>query len=75
VTHLPQIASMADNHYFIEKHSGDNDTVTTVRLLDKNGQIEEISRLSGAKDISKQASENAKQMKEWSNRYKKTIGS
>lgn len=70
VTHLPQIASMADNHYFIEKKSVGNETITNVSPLDFDGQIDEISRLSGAKDISGQSLENARQMKEWSNSYK-----
>lgn len=73
VTHLPQIASMADNHYFIDKHTLDGQTYTSVKMLDRAGQIEEISRLSGGKDISSQASENAQQMKIWSDEYKKSI--
>jgi len=73
VTHLPQIAAMADNHYFIEKKVKNDQTITTVRKLDLLSEIEEISRLSGAKDISAQATENAKQMKNWSNEFKKTL--
>jgi len=73
VTHLPQIASMADSHFFIEKKAEGGETQTTVRLLDKNGEIEEISRLSGAKDISNTATANASQMKSWSSDFKKEI--
>lgn len=73
VTHLPQIASMADTHFFIDKVAKDGQTNTRVALLDKNGEIEEIARLSGGKDISSGATENAVQMKKWSNDYKKSL--
>ena len=70
VTHLPQIASMADDHYFIDKFTADDKTYTRVTKLDENATIDEIARLSGGKDISSGATENALQMKKWSNDYK-----
>lgn len=73
VTHLPQIASMADNHYFIDKYAADGKTYTRVAALDKNAQIDEIARLSGGKDISSGAIENAGQMKKWSDEYKNSL--
>ncbi len=73
VTHLPQIAAMADNHYFISKFSKDNQTYTLVTSLNEDGQIEEIARLSGGKDISTQATENALEMKKWSVEYKNSL--
>ncbi|MCL2062557.1 MAG: DNA repair protein RecN [Firmicutes bacterium] len=73
VTHLPQIAAMADHHYYIEKSLVKGSTVTGVRLLNQQDEIEEISRLSGAKDISAQAYENARQMKKWSSDFKKKL--
>ena len=73
VTHLPQIASMADNHYFIDKYAADGKTYTRVAALDKNAQIDEIARPSGGKDISSGAIENAGQMKKWSDEYKNSL--
>jgi len=73
VTHLPQIAAMADNHFYIEKKVENASTVTHVALLDTAGEIEEVSRLSGAKDISKQASQNASEMKIWSREFKNSL--
>ena len=70
VTHLPQIASMADEHFFIDKKSLDGKTITVVKTLTDDEKIDEIARLSGAKDISEGANENARQMKVWSNEYK-----
>jgi DNA repair protein RecN (Recombination protein N) len=50
ITHLPQIASFADQHYVIEKREADGRTRTSVRLLTDAGRREEIARmLSGAK--------------------------
>jgi DNA repair protein RecN (Recombination protein N) len=50
ITHLPQIASFADQHYVIEKHEAEGRTKTSVRLLTDTGRREEIARmLSGAK--------------------------
>lgn len=73
VTHLAQIASMADNHFYIRKYIEQQQTYTDVRLLDENGMIEEISRLSGSKDISSQTIKNAEEMKTWSNNYKASL--
>ena len=73
VTHLPQIAAMADTHYFIDKFTEDGQTYTRLTLLDANASIEEVSRLSGAKDISSEAFKNAAQMKKWSDDYKASI--
>lgn len=70
VTHLPQIAAMADSHYFIDKQTVGGETATRVTLLDRNGSIEEISRLSGAKDISSSSRRNAEEMKVWSDNFK-----
>ena len=73
VTHLPQIASMADDHYFIDKFTADDKTYTRVTKLDDNATVDEIARLSGGKDISSGATENALQMKKWSNDYKQSL--
>lgn len=73
VTHLPQIASMADNHYYIVKNVVENQTQTDVSLLDFTGEVGEISRLSGGKDISSRSEENARQMKKWSDDFKSSL--
>lgn len=51
VTHLPQIAVMADHHLFIEKQTQDKDTVSSVRPLKFEERIEEIGRLIGGDTI------------------------
>jgi len=51
ITHLPQIAAMADQHYLIEKREQDGRTRTTVQLLDSDGRQREIARLYGGEHI------------------------
>lgn len=62
VTHLPQIAAMADTHYCVEKIVSDNRVVTRVRKLDGQGRVEEISRMLGGKDTTKTALKYAEEM-------------
>lgn len=51
ITHLPQIAAMADHHYLIEKAVSGGKTRTTVNLLDPDGAAREIARLHGGDHI------------------------
>lgn len=70
ITHLPQIASMADSHYMIEKTVENNKTITNIRKLDENQEIEEISRLIGGEAITEATIANAKEMKDLANKTK-----
>jgi len=60
VTHLSQIAVMADTHYMIEKHDENNRTVTNVHLLDFDGRVQEIARIMGGENPSELMLENAR---------------
>lgn len=73
VTHLPQIAAMADFQYYIEKSTDGKSTRTDVRCLDREGMINEISRLSGARGISSAARLSASELKDWCDSYKKSL--
>ena len=62
ITHLPQIASFADQHFLIEKHESGGRTKTTVRPLEAEARREEIARmLSGAK-VTEASLKNADQL-------------
>ncbi|MCR4788682.1 MAG: DNA repair protein RecN [Lachnospiraceae bacterium] len=63
ITHLPQIASMADSHFLIEKSVSEGRTVTGIRKLDEEGSIRELARMLGNDDITEAAIENAREMK------------
>jgi len=52
VTHLPQIAAMADNHYVIRKEERSGRTYTDVLALDREGRKHELARLHGGDNIS-----------------------
>ncbi len=62
ITHLPQIASFAANHYKIEKTVKNNRTFTTVTKLSFDERVEEIARLSAGSHITQAALQNAKEM-------------
>ncbi|MBD5132305.1 MAG: DNA repair protein RecN [Clostridiales bacterium] len=73
VTHLAQIAAMADGHYYIEKREVDGDTATRVTRLDRNGIVGELARLSGSKGISDSADKNAAELKSWCDNFKSNL--
>jgi DNA repair protein RecN (Recombination protein N) len=62
VTHLAQIACMADNHFLIEKVSVGDNTKTTVMKLEGNGNIKEIARLIGGETTSETSLKFAEEM-------------
>ncbi len=51
ITHLPQIAAMADKHFLIEKETSNNQTVTMVKNLDENSAVAEVARLMGSATV------------------------
>lgn len=61
VTHLAQMAVMADNHLLIEKNIQGDRTVTTVRTLDYEQRKYEIARIMGGENITELMLENAEQ--------------
>ena len=64
ITHLPQIAVMADNHYMIEKNTKDDLTKTNVKRLGQNETVHEIARIIGGATISDITLQNAREMLE-----------
>ena len=70
ITHLPQLASMADTHYLINKSTANGQTVTELVLLDKDSRLKELSRLIGGQDKSAYAIPHAKEMLDFAQEYK-----
>lgn len=64
ITHLAQIASMADNHYVIEKKVEGNATATSIRALSENESIDELARILGGARITDIVMQSAREMKE-----------
>lgn len=64
ITHLPQIAAMADVHFVIEKSSTDETTITDIRRTDEEESLKELARLLGSDVLTEAALTNAREMKE-----------
>ena len=63
ITHLPQIAALADTHFLIEKHSDGETTRTTVSSLDDEACVYELARLTGGAKITDATLTAAREMK------------
>lgn len=64
ITHLPQIAAMADAHFLIEKKVSDNQTHSNIIKLSKEDSITELARMLGGVEITDAVVKNAQEMKE-----------
>ena len=62
ITHLPQVACLADHHYCIEKMITDHETTTTVHILNNDSRIEEIAKMLSGEKLTPEAIENAKKL-------------
>lgn len=62
ITHLPQIASMADNHFFISKKTDANHTYTDIYSLDQMGQKKELARMLGGVTLTDTTMKHAEEM-------------
>jgi DNA repair protein RecN (Recombination protein N) len=71
VTHAPQIAAFADNHFKIDKLSRADDTKTVITELNSIQITEEIARMLAGKKISKKFEESAKELLSFSRKYKR----
>ena len=63
ITHLPQIAAMADDHYVIEKSAMEQRTITEIYHLSDDASVGEIARLLGGVEITEAVMQNAREMK------------
>ncbi len=64
ITHLPQIAAMADNHYLIEKKVEGTVTRTQIGELDQGDSVMELARMLGGVEVTEAVEHSAKEMKE-----------
>lgn len=71
ITHLAQIASMADAHFLIEKGLKKDRTVTDIRKLSEQESMKELARLLGSGELTEAVLENAREMKEAAAKVKK----
>lgn len=67
ITHSPQIASIAKNHFFIEKKIIDNNTYSKIKKLDDDNKVHEIARLLSGIKITETSLNNALELIKFSN--------
>lgn len=73
ITHLAQIAAMADTHFVIEKTAGGGNTRTDIRPLSREDMPQELARILGGAEITDAVRENAREMKELAEKYKGSV--
>ena len=73
ITHLPQIASMADSHFLIEKSSQRNKTVTNIRKMEEEESIQELGRMLGGAKITDTVLQSAREMKDLATATKNSL--
>ena len=71
VTHLPQIAAMADTHFSVEKGERDGRTYTNVERLDREGRREELARLVGGASVTQALLDGAAELLQQADQYRK----
>jgi len=62
VTHLPQVASLADRHFRVSKVTDGKTTRTQLQSLDKDGRIQELARMLGGVEITRKTLDHAAEM-------------
>ena len=70
ITHLAQIAAMADHHFEISKTVESNGTATHIRELDEESSVRELARILGGAEITPAVLESAREMKELARKLK-----
>ncbi|MDR0951897.1 MAG: DNA repair protein RecN [Oscillospiraceae bacterium] len=73
VTHLPQLAAMADTHFLVEKAERDGRTFTDVIELDKDGRTRELARLHGGENVTENTLCSAREQLDAAQAFKKSL--
>jgi len=73
ISHLPQVAAMADHHYYIKKQEEAHRTVTSLTEIFDNARIDEISRMMSGAEVTDLTFQHAKELVEIANGRKKAM--
>ncbi len=73
ITHLPQIASMSDNHYVVKKHIKNEKTFTIIERINEEKKVEEIAKMLGGVKLTENTLTNAREIIELANKKKNII--
>ncbi|WP_458412555.1 DNA repair protein RecN [Schinkia sp. CFF1] len=70
ITHLPQVAAMADTHLYISKETKGERTFTSIKELDDETRIKEVARMISGVEVTELTKQHAKELLELANRMK-----
>ena len=70
ITHLPQVAAMADKHFLIEKSVVGNKTVSSITKMDEEERINELARMLSGSTVSPAVLANAREMIDYAQNFK-----
>ncbi len=73
ITHLPQIAAMADRHFKIEKHAVDDETISGIEELDAKGAVAELARMLSGAEQTEAVMKNAEELKAGADQMKQKL--
>lgn len=73
ISHLSQIAAMADSHYLIKKTADENSTTTSIKKLTRQQSIEELVRINGGSGVTEAGLIHATEMKDMADRTKSNL--
>lgn len=73
ITHLPQIAALSDNHYFVSKKVENGKTFTQIKMLNEEDKVCEIAKMIGGDNLSDVAIDNSREMVKLADIKKKEI--
>jgi DNA repair protein RecN (Recombination protein N) len=73
VTHLPQLAAMADTHFSVEKGERDGRTYTKVTLLDRTQRRQELARLTGGSHVTATMLSGAEELLRQAEEYRDSL--
>lgn len=73
ISHLPQVAAMADHHYYIKKQVEHDRTFTTISEMEEHERIEEISRMMSGAEITELTLQHASELIQMANERKETM--
>lgn len=62
VTHLPQVAGCGHQHFYVSKQTDGSETETTMQPLDKKARLQELARLLGGSEVTRNTLANAKEL-------------
>ena len=71
ISHLPQIAALADTHFVIRKDSNKDRNITKVEKLNEKERVEELARLLGGVEVTELTRKHALEMLQMSNKMNK----